>query len=274
MDERQIEEKAKQLAKTLKERGIAPSDTRAMEMAKDIVRTEVRQQEALDRRRFDPQLNPQQRTGSTEQKGTDVRSAAAIAEQHGIDPDTPISALLERDEALDAAVPPPQRARITLDNPRMGFDTPTRRSDFNAPKPVVERYARTPEQQPLPPRRDSAEDLISQTRDAELSKQVREEALQTPAERIEPQAAPARQEEPVPPPQTAATAPATLQGTDGTKKAFGMFAAMAQQHEQRQRDEGLNTGPREADDAEAPKAEKPEQPKVDLHSMFNFSKKK
>ncbi len=136
MDDRQFEERVKQLAATLKAQGIAASETRAREMAADIVRTERKQLADHERKRFDPDVNPQQRV---------VNAAIQRVEQHaqrinveGADANTPISDLV--------AEKAPEPTPIPTTEPKQAAPQPTPEP---APQPAPQ-PAPTPKPEPTP----------------------------------------------------------------------------------------------------------------------------
>jgi hypothetical protein len=61
--EHDIQERIDQLAATLRQKGLAFSDSQAKERARDIVMQEVKMQKSFDEMKDDPARNPQQRTG-------------------------------------------------------------------------------------------------------------------------------------------------------------------------------------------------------------------
>ena len=92
-----MDEDVQRLAATLKAQGIAASETRALEMAEEILRTERKQTQSYDDRRYDPALNPQQRTSVVhDEKPATVQKASIGAE---VPEDVPIAELLREDIA-------------------------------------------------------------------------------------------------------------------------------------------------------------------------------
>jgi hypothetical protein len=60
--EQEINERIDQLAKNMRAKGLAFSDSQARERARDIVMQEVKMQSSFDKIKDDPKFNPQQRT--------------------------------------------------------------------------------------------------------------------------------------------------------------------------------------------------------------------
>jgi len=60
LSEREINDRIEALAQNLRSKGLAWSDSQARERAKDIVMNELKGQEAFEKMKDDPNLNPQQ----------------------------------------------------------------------------------------------------------------------------------------------------------------------------------------------------------------------
>lgn len=244
MDSPTVEQRVQELAKTLRSTGIAASETRATEMARDIVRTEKRQQDRLDKRRESASLNPGKRVQSAPK---DV----SYSIDDSIDQEKPISELLQEDAKREntAALKRPESFTATKHS--------------RAPDALV---AATQEADDPP---------VLQAVPVQKEKEAPTPQLQSTPQRVDDTSQPVQSQSPAPAQKEHScsfssccqtTPTPQLSGANPAQKAFGLMKRNAQEV-------------RKADSkpAQKPKTQKPKkaaaEEKVDLSEMFNFSKK-
>ncbi len=121
MDLRTYDSKVKELAATLKSRGIVASESMAIEMARDIIKTEQEQLKSFSEKQFDPAVNPQQKKQIAPAKTSNVNSSFSAAKGsddalaktspapvsvEGVDPSTTLSDVLSGTKTPSFTVKP------------------------------------------------------------------------------------------------------------------------------------------------------------------------
>jgi hypothetical protein len=93
LSDKEIEQRIDDLAKTMRQRGLAFSDTQARERARGIVMQEVRMQGDFDKIKDDPALNPQQRKSHFSDE--EMKNAGGMLTGNELPKDVPLSELLK-----------------------------------------------------------------------------------------------------------------------------------------------------------------------------------
>jgi hypothetical protein len=90
----EIEERVQQLAQTMRQRGLAFSDSQARDRARDIVMQEMKLQEEFERKKDDPAVNPQQRR-TQHIPDEAMRGAGGMLTGNELPKDVPLAELLK-----------------------------------------------------------------------------------------------------------------------------------------------------------------------------------
>ncbi len=93
LSEQEINARIDALAKNMREKGLAWSDSQARERAKDIVMQEVKAQEAFEKMKDDPALNPQQRKHKVSEE--DLKASGGMLTGNELPKDVPLAELLK-----------------------------------------------------------------------------------------------------------------------------------------------------------------------------------
>jgi hypothetical protein len=91
--EQDINARIEQLAQTMRQKGLAFSDSQARERARDIVMQEVSMQSSFEKMKDDPSLNPQQRKATITPEA--MKQAGGMLSGDEFPKDIPLSEILK-----------------------------------------------------------------------------------------------------------------------------------------------------------------------------------